>query len=105
MSNRHTETRKRGDISAKAETKAELAELGSAICIYLVGERRGGATIAELARLSLGGRTPSEEVPRVSNAVSQLDQAGDVTMEGSMVYPGPPKSPGANLGLAAREQE
>ena len=57
------------------------AELGSAICIYLIAERPDGATIGELAQLTLGGRTPTEEVIHVSAAVSELVRAGLVTLE------------------------
>lgn len=53
-------------------------ELRSAIGVYLIGERPEGATIGDLARLKLGGRTPAEEVDCVSRAVSQLVQAGEV---------------------------
>jgi hypothetical protein len=63
------------------------AELRSAICICLIAERRDGATIGELAQLTLGGRTPSEEVTHISTAVSELVQAGEVTMEEGKVLP------------------
>ncbi len=63
------------------------AEMRSAICIYLNFEHRGGATISELAQLTLGGNTPADEIGRVSSAVSQLVQAGEVTMDGNLVRP------------------
>ena len=62
-------------------------ELRSAICIYLIAERRDGATIGELASLELGGHPASEEVPRVSRAVSELVHEGEVEMEGKRVCP------------------
>lgn len=62
-------------------------ELRSAISIYLIAERRDGATIAEIARLGLGGETPIAEVPRVSRAVSQLRREREVRMEGDRVCP------------------
>lgn len=65
----------------------EDAELQSAICIYLIAERREGATIGELAQLKLGGRPPSKEVSRVSAAVSTLVREGEVRMEGELVVP------------------
>jgi hypothetical protein len=69
------------------ESQGDLdAELRSAICIYLVGECRDGATIGALAQLTLGGRTPTEEVEHVSEAVSGLVHAG-LVMEGKTVYP------------------
>jgi hypothetical protein len=61
------------------------SELRSAICIYLIAERREGATNRELARMTLGGQTPAEEVARVSKAVSQLVQEGEVDMKGERV--------------------
>jgi hypothetical protein len=57
------------------------AELRSAICIYLIAERREGATIGELARLKLGGNPATEEVPRVSKAVSALVEEGEIKIE------------------------
>lgn len=62
-------------------------QLRSAICVYLFGERQGGATVGEIARLTLDGLSPSEEVPRVSDAVSQLLREGKVRMEGEKVCP------------------
>lgn len=62
-------------------------ELRSGICIYLIAERPEGATIGELAQLTLGGLEPTEEVGRVSKAVSELVHAGEVTMEGGKVRP------------------
>jgi hypothetical protein len=63
------------------------AELRSAICIYLIAERREGATIGELARLELGGQPAIEEVPRVSIAVSELVHEGEVMVEEKRVCP------------------
>jgi hypothetical protein len=62
-------------------------ELRSAISIYLIAERRDGATIAELARLTLGGRSPVVEMPLVSRAVTRLLREGEATMEGEKVCP------------------
>lgn len=73
-----------GGADAQRDTAATLR---SAICIYLIAERRDGATIGELARLALGGRSATDEVARVSKAVSQLVQDGEVTMEGDRVCP------------------
>jgi hypothetical protein len=57
------------------------AELRSAICIFLIAERREGATIGELAScLELGGHPATHEVPRVSKAVSELIHEGEVMM-------------------------
>lgn len=61
-------------------------ELCSAICIYLIAEQRDGATIGELARLELGGLPPTEEVARVSEAVSRLVQEGEAWMQGEKVF-------------------
>ena len=72
--------------AAKANEDPDVA-LRSAICIYLIAERHGGATIGEIARLTLGGRSTREEIPRVSEAVSQLLREGEVTMEGEKVCP------------------
>jgi hypothetical protein len=63
------------------------AELRSAICIYLIAERPSGATVGEIARLGLGGERPIVEVPRVSRAVTQLQQEGEVVREGEKVCP------------------
>ena len=71
----------------EAQQLGEDAELQSAICIYLIGERPEGATIGELAQLRLGGKRPSKEVSRVSGAVSQLVRQGEVKMEGKRVVP------------------
>lgn len=62
-------------------------QLRSAISIYLIAERRSGATILQLARLELGGQAPVVELPRVSRAASELLREGLVTMEGDMVCP------------------
>lgn len=61
------------------------AELRSAICVYLIGERPESATIGELARPALGGRPPAEEIDSVSRAESQLVHKGEVTTEGERV--------------------
>jgi hypothetical protein len=74
----------RGAVHSPGDTDAELR---SAICIYLVAECREGATIAELARLELGGHPATEEVPRVSKAVSELVEEGEVKMEDKRVCP------------------
>jgi len=74
----------RGVVQSRGEPDAELR---SAICIYLIAERREGATIAELARLELGGKPASEEVPQVSKAVSELVDEGEVKMEKKRVCP------------------
>lgn len=66
--------------SVESQKEAD-AELSSAICIYLIAERPDGATIGELSQLTLGGRSPSEEVTHISTAVSELVRAGLVTME------------------------
>jgi hypothetical protein len=63
------------------------AEMRSAICVYLIGECREGATVGELARLRLGGQLPSDEVDPVSEAVSQLVHEGQVKLEGEKVVP------------------
>lgn len=73
-------------VTAEAVGCSDI-ELRSAICIYLIAERQGGATVGEIARLTLGGRSPSEEVPRVSKAVSQLLQEDHVWLEGEKVCP------------------
>jgi hypothetical protein len=62
-------------------------ELRSAISIYLIGERRDGATIGQLARVGLRGQSPVVELPRVSRAVSELLREGLVTIEGDMICP------------------
>lgn len=62
-------------------------ELRTAISIYLIAERRGGATIGQLARLGLGGQSPVIELPRVSRAVSELLREGLVTIEAETVCP------------------
>ena len=72
--------------TAKADEYSD-AELRSAICIYLIAERRDGATVGEIARVTLGGRSPTEEVPRVSKAVSRLLREDEVRMEGKRVCP------------------
>jgi hypothetical protein len=72
--------------AAKAGGRSDVA-LRSAICIYLIAEQRGGATIADIARLTLGGLSVLEEVPRVSDAVSQLERQGEVWMKGGKVCP------------------
>lgn len=63
------------------------AELRSAIVIHLIAERPEGASVGELAALTLGGRKPTEEVGRVAAAVSRLEQEGEVTWDGSKVFP------------------
>lgn len=63
------------------------AELRSGICIYLIAERPEGATIRELAKLTLGGLSPTLEIARVSKAVSELVQAREVVVEGGKVCP------------------
>jgi len=70
-----------------AATRDADAELRSAICVYLIGECPDGATVGELAQLQLGGRLPSDEVKRVSGAVSQLVRDGEVKLEGEKVVP------------------
>ena len=74
----------RNTVETDADTEIGLR---SAICIYLIAECREGATIGELARLSLSGRAPSEEVGRVSKAVSQLVEEGEVKLLGERVVP------------------
>lgn len=74
--------RKAAEVSRDSD-----AELRSAICVYLIGECADGATVGELARLRLGGQLPSVEVKRVSEAVSNLVQEGQVKMEGEKVVP------------------
>jgi hypothetical protein len=61
--------------------------LRSAICIYLIAERREGATIGELARLELTGHPATHEVARVSKAVSELVHEGEVEMDNERVRP------------------
>jgi hypothetical protein len=61
--------------------------LRSAISIYLIAEHQEGATIGELARLELGGHPATEEVPRVSKAVSELVDEGEVKMKEERVCP------------------
>jgi len=61
--------------------------LRSAISIYLIAERRDGATVGEIARLRLGGETPIAELPRVTRAVTRLAREGEVRMEGEKVCP------------------
>lgn len=73
-----------GVVQSPGDTDAELR---SAICIYLIAERREGATIGELARLELGGHPAKQEVPRVSKAVSELVHEGEVMMERERVRP------------------
>jgi hypothetical protein len=77
--------RKGGSIE-KIRSDAET-ELRSAICIYLIAEHRDGATVADLARLRLGGRPALEEVSRVKKAVSDLVNQGEVKMQGDKVVP------------------
>ena len=62
-------------------------DLRSAICVYLIAERRDGATIGEMALLTLGGGPPIDEVLRVSSAVSELEQQGEVMVKGGKVCP------------------
>ncbi|MBS1861855.1 MAG: hypothetical protein JSS68_09100 [Actinobacteria bacterium] len=71
-----------------AEEKEELdVALCSAISIYLIAERPRGATVGEIARLALGGRTLNDEVPQVSRAVSQLLREDLVVLKGGKVCP------------------
>lgn len=62
-------------------------ELRSAVSIYLIAERREGATIGQLARMGLGGQSPVVELPRVARAASELLQEGLVRVEGDTVCP------------------
>ncbi|HEU4678074.1 MAG TPA: hypothetical protein VFS35_01045 [Terrimicrobiaceae bacterium] len=62
-------------------------DLRAAICTHLVGESRGGATIAALAPLGLNGSPLSSEVEHVSENVSRLIQEGEVILDGELVVP------------------
>ena len=77
---------RRGGSVGKIRSDADT-ELRSAICIYLIAEHRDGATVAELARLRLGGRPALEEGSRVERAVSELVDLGEVKMHGGKVVP------------------
>jgi hypothetical protein len=83
VSLRRLDRRKGGGV-ANADPDAQLR---SAISIFLIAERRSGATIGQLARLELGGQSPVVELPRVAKAASQLLMEGLVTMEGDTVCP------------------
>jgi hypothetical protein len=75
-----------GKTASSPESDSD-AELRSAIVIYLIAERPDGASIGELSALTLDGRKPTEEVERVSAAVSRLEQEGEATTDGRMVIP------------------
>ena len=83
MSHRKLDLRK-GPRDANGDPDVELR---SAISIYLIAERRDGATIGQLARLGLGGQTPVVELPRVSRAASELLREELVTIEGDLICP------------------
>jgi len=77
-------------LGANSDGDAD-GELRSDICVYLIAERPEGATVQELAKLTMGGLSPILEITRVSRAVSELIQVGEVMMEGGKVCPVAPE--------------